>query len=317
MLRARAGATAGRAPRRGGAGGGASVLRRDVGAGALGGRLRAPHAGGALGAGGAVGRGPGPRPEHRRSPWASGRRAGRRSWCGRRGRCSCRSCSWCWIVTVMVEAIDACGRCSGTAASIALGLVVVMAPGGSATRDLRPVRPDGPLDRGEPLRRAEPARDGGQRHAVPRGAGDLAARRARPGRRADAAGRGVRQGPARAGARAGGHQAGAVLEPLAERRGVPLAGAGGRQRAGRRPGARLRRGRGCGDGAATRGPGSCWPGRSCYFCALHLVFASSMRYRIPGRGAGHGAGGGRVRQALAGQGRTSVSTEGGPGDAAG
>ena len=31
-----------------------------------------------------------------------------------------------------------------------------------------------------------------------------------------------------------------------------------------------------------------------YFCALHLVFASSMRYRIPGRNARDGPGGDRM-----------------------
>ena len=57
--RAARGATAGRAPRRGGAGGGAPVLRRHVGTRALGGRLRAPHAGGALGNGSPCGTGAG------------------------------------------------------------------------------------------------------------------------------------------------------------------------------------------------------------------------------------------------------------------
>ena len=38
---------------------------------------------------------------------------------------------------------------------------------------------------------------------------------------------------------------------------------------------------GSGGGAATRGPGCLLAGPLFYFCALHLVFASSMRYRIP------------------------------------
>ena len=91
----------------------------------------------------------------------------------------------------------------------------------------------------------------------------------------------AREHPARVLSLAAG-QAGAVLEPLAQCRGLSLARAGFG-----------RRGRGdcplfglmvLGGWDRRRDPRA-WAllaGPVLYFCALHLVFASSMRYRIPG-----------------------------------
>ena len=63
------------------------------------------------------------------------------------------------------------------------------------------------------------------------------------------------RGPAPAGPGTGGHQAGPLLEPLAQRRGVSLAGAGGRQRHGRSSRSWPYCGRGCGEGAGRPGLG--------------------------------------------------------------
>ena len=53
-----------------------------------------------------------------------------------------------------------------------------------------------------------------------------------------------------------------------------------------------------------------------YFCALHLVFASSMRYRIPAEVPAMGLAAVGVMGGRPGKAET-VSTEGGPGDATG
>ena len=58
-------------------------------------------------------------------------------------------------------------------------------------------------------------------------------------------------------------------------------------------------------------------GPLCYFCGLHMVFASSMRYRIPAEVPAMGLAAVGVLGRRRGKADDTVSTDGGPGDAAG
>ena len=86
----------------------------------------------------------------------------------------------------------------------------------------------------------------------------------------------------RARPRPGAGQAGTILEPLAQCRGLPLAGGGGRQRASWSSPSSASWSLGLWDRRRDPRAWVLLAGPLLYFCALHMVFASSMRYRIPG-----------------------------------